>query len=80
MTVHQDWRQQKGSKCGWWSEECCDERESESEGGWVSMVGRFSRGVLPSSRCYSVYEVQQAIDAHWSVFPLEWFKGETGFD
>uniref|UniRef100_A0A0R0HG88 Uncharacterized protein n=1 Tax=Glycine max TaxID=3847 RepID=A0A0R0HG88_SOYBN len=37
------------------------------------MVGRFSRGVLPSSRCYSVYEVQQAIDAHWSVFPLEWF-------
>lgn len=47
--------------------------ERQSEDGCFSLVWRLRRSLLPSSRCSSLYEVQQPFDANWPVFPLKWF-------
>jgi len=40
---------------------------------WYSMVGRFERSLLSSSRCYSVSQVQTSYAQNWPMFPPQWF-------
>jgi len=48
-------------------------RNGRVEVRWYSMVGRFERSVLSSSRCYSLSQVQTSFAPNWPVFPPQWF-------